>query len=50
MNTIYSLSFSVEEDAAMGTSVGQVYAVDIDSGTLGQVEYYLDGPSEVLRL
>ena len=35
------------ENSPTGTVLGEVQAVDIDSGSFGQIEYTLDGPANV---
>lgn len=40
-------SFTIEEQLPVGSVVGQVQAEDIDSGTFGQIEYSLSGPTIV---
>lgn len=40
-------SFTIEEQLPVGSVVGQVQAEDIDSGTFGQIEYSLSGPTVV---
>lgn len=39
----------MEENSPTGSFIGLVEANDIDSGTFGQVEYSLDGPSDVIN-
>ena len=36
----------VFENPRIGTVIGQVQAVDADSGTFGQIEYSLSAPSD----
>ena len=37
--------FFVDENAKFTTSVGSVYANDVDSGSFGDIRYSLEGPN-----
>lgn len=40
---IRSYQFYVSESSTYGKAVGSVYATDIDSGTYGEIEYFIEG-------